>query len=370
MIRAVVAQLEIPTPEIRYDRCLRARLNSGDPATAELARCTTCAAACPQLAVSCTTGVTIGTDRCNSCGLCASACPTDAIRDHGQRLARLDPFSGVSTLSIGCKLGSNDGATWGFPVMAVCGLSWQFLAAAALRCRATLRLDCRYCAGCTNGSGLPAVGTNRSRALSYLEAIGVHREITLVEEGAADPHDGGVSRREFFRTVFGRASGGARDLAGRYGLTRIPAGTVRELLWSAAQGANGGTAMPWAAFTVDSTCTGCARCTRVCPSGAWRIAADNTTRTLVFQEAKCLDCGACGAACPAGAIHRHDAGPVSAYDDEVVKATVRGKRCRRCGTFLEAGAAKLCGNCKKQASLVRSEDLSDGSNSRYTETRG
>ncbi|TVR67064.1 MAG: hypothetical protein EA427_14925 [Spirochaetaceae bacterium] len=136
------------------------------------------------------------------------------------------------------------------------------------------------------------------------------------KENAPDPHDGGVSRREFLRTVLARAGG----------------------------------------------------CTRVCPSGAWRVTTEGTTRTILFTQRECRDCGACVAACPVDAIHRHDAHGANAGEREVIGTAVKGKRCRRCGAFLERGApTALCANCSKQSSLIPSEYLSDRENSGYTD---
>jgi len=53
-------------------------------------------------------------------------------------------------------------------------------------------------------------------------------------------------------------------------------------------------------LTLDTgKCTGCRRCTEVCPHGVFEIA---NKRALIADKDACMECGACALNCPANAI--------------------------------------------------------------------
>jgi len=46
-------------------------------------------------------------------------------------------------------------------------------------------------------------------------------------------------------------------------------------------------------------CTGCGRCTEVCPHGVFRISGK---KAQIVGKDSCIECGACALNCPSGAI--------------------------------------------------------------------
>jgi NAD-dependent dihydropyrimidine dehydrogenase PreA subunit len=46
-------------------------------------------------------------------------------------------------------------------------------------------------------------------------------------------------------------------------------------------------------------CTGCGRCTEVCPHAVFKI---GNRKALIVDRDRCIECGACMMNCPAGAI--------------------------------------------------------------------
>jgi NAD-dependent dihydropyrimidine dehydrogenase PreA subunit len=51
-------------------------------------------------------------------------------------------------------------------------------------------------------------------------------------------------------------------------------------------------------FTADK-CTGCGRCTDVCPHGVFGM---ETGKAVIIDKNLCMECGACSRNCPASAI--------------------------------------------------------------------
>ena len=56
-------------------------------------------------------------------------------------------------------------------------------------------------------------------------------------------------------------------------------------------------------------CTGCKKCTAVCPHGVFNI---ENGKALILDKNSCMECGACAKNCPASAI-AVDAGVGCAY---------------------------------------------------------
>jgi len=53
-------------------------------------------------------------------------------------------------------------------------------------------------------------------------------------------------------------------------------------------------------LTLDTgKCTGCRRCTEVCPHGVFEI---SNKRALIVDKDACMECGACALNCPENAI--------------------------------------------------------------------
>lgn len=46
-------------------------------------------------------------------------------------------------------------------------------------------------------------------------------------------------------------------------------------------------------------CTGCGRCSEVCPHGVFSV---NEKKARIEDKDRCMECGACAKNCPAGAI--------------------------------------------------------------------
>lgn len=374
MVRVLLSQFDAPQPDVDYRRCLRSR----QAGAAAADRCTICRDACPQGAVSFRDGLRLEPGTCIACGVCAAACPTEAISHDERQFALLEQARAGTSVAFGCRvgrtLGSDDRRPWDAEAHAVCGLSWRFIAAAALqsatRC---VLLDCRNCTSCTHGAGRAAVASAARRAAAFLAALGIISSIEAVDSSADADDPATVSRRQFFRTIMGRAGKAAHDTANRYGFVRSKGKSVQDLLWNAvcetaivpkereptslagqpgSPCSPGSTCSPWGSFTVSADCSGCGECATACPRQAWSISSNANNRQVAFDMQACRDCGYCVSRCPQDAIRRV-ADPVPRpLQGARILATVAAHSCRRCRKSYPDLADGLCRNCAKQAALV------------------
>ncbi|MHB1652926.1 MAG: 4Fe-4S dicluster domain-containing protein [Desulfitobacteriaceae bacterium] len=94
--------------------------------------------------------------------------------------------------------------------------------------------------------------------------------------------------------------------------------------------------LPFYQAVVESACTLCGSCTRICPEGAIREISREYSKQMLFNMAKCVGCRECERNCPEEAIRLEKAidltpiieeKPVLLLEDKVMK-------CRKCGKAL------------------------------------
>jgi len=51
---------------------------------------------------------------------------------------------------------------------------------------------------------------------------------------------------------------------------------------------------------IPEKCTGCAKCTEVCPHGVFTI---KNKKAVIIDKNRCMECGACAKNCPFGAVN-------------------------------------------------------------------
>ncbi len=84
------------------------------------------------------------------------------------------------------------------------------------------------------------------------------------------------------------------------------------------------------------TCTGCAACELICPTGTIEYVEKGIQRIFSYSHYQCISCGACICTCPEGAAElRHEIGPKKFF--QVLKKqairSVELKICQRCGAL-------------------------------------
>jgi NAD-dependent dihydropyrimidine dehydrogenase PreA subunit len=86
-------------------------------------------------------------------------------------------------------------------------------------------------------------------------------------------------------------------------------------------------------------CTGCGRCTEVCPHGVFRLETGNGRKAAIADRDVCMECGACAKNCPATAVTvRAGVGCAAA----IVKSMFTGGE-PTCGCGDGTGGSACCG---------------------------
>jgi ferredoxin len=370
-------------PDFRANRCTRFRYRYSE--------CRRCADACPHEAISLSDeGATLIANACKDCGLCVSAChtgawsspsfkPIDLLREAIQR----------PTFSLACEpSGCGPAADATVPCLGAIDAVW--LAYMAKRRIPVTLHGSGHCAECVHGkSGADQLGLN-------LEALGELRKAAtppaadgepprpapdwlmpvLAQDqrapGARDKAAGksavAASRRQLFRRIF-RHAGDAPAAPGpgggppAQGPTKVPEKTIRagayavseqrELLQIVCKNKDDRPfpvafheALPLMQLSLQSGCTLCEACFRVCPTGAIQIEENPGDWALTFQADRCVACEVCLEVCQPRVL---DA--ASAFDARPEQAAITlirqtKQRCARCDRhFVSPSPQKTCPVC-------------------------
>lgn len=368
-----------PLAPVGYDatRCLHARK--------PWVECTRCRDACPaDCLVLVDRSLSIDGSACLGCGRCTSACPTQALVAEG-----FDLRPGLPVATIGCARQA-DLSPDAIRLPCLGGLHINDLLALLERMpEGAVRLaGDTPCTDCPGGAKDAAPGrrlvaeiepvlrsssvpADRLAARSIPSSLpdGNSRSRSAAPNRPAGPT---ASRRAFFsglgRAVSDRIVRKAAEAQtlrlpatpGDPGGPREPIATVRALdtrLYMKALAARSGTlpdTIVLPRITASDACCLHGGCTRLCPTGALRIADRGAVRELRFDAAQCIDCGACVRACPERALTIEPPAwrDFSEGDAVLARAAIAG--CTRCGEPVPARSTEgLCDHCSKSAGLAR-----------------
>lgn len=329
----------LPRPTLRAASCTR-RHGSG---------CAVCADACPRDALSVPATddpLRLDAEACIGCGLCVPACPTGALAGVGptagelvDRVADARASFPADAVVVRC-LPAQKVAAPPYPASAVvpclASVDPEALAAAAAGVgHGALVLERAACEYCPVASVRRVARTLRTAAaLAASVAPGVAVSDLLLTAGE-DPSPAAApgprrSRRSLFQPPTPRREA-ATD-------------TPRALLLQVAPDA------PLPHVAVDASCTACAACSRVCPTGAlgWTGSADHPD--LEFDPRACVGCAECVRVCAEDAIHLEGRRP--GPHGPVVVARVTRSRCARCRAILSPGESVTCSRCAARRGIL------------------
>lgn len=347
--------------------------------------CRVCIPACPADALSGTEdGLVVSAESCTGCGICVTACPFEALGiaglTPGQLAAEvgalLEPTaeSGTSRAIVYVPPSGSEALerlrisalgkplTY-LPVRVPCSsivtAEWLLapLAAGAVAVRVvSCGPECEHRCG---ESAAEAVAFARELVAGIgapPSAVGLLPPAGELPAGALDTPDPAASQPQ-------AAEDGPRESAAEFDISAAhrSATAIRSL---PALGESAfrleHEASPLGDVLIDpKTCTGCANCTRVCPTHALRWEEDPSRVAISFEHGLCVNCDICVELCPektSGAIEVIPAVDTAALTDSPrILYEQEQARCERCGEPM--GSVALIR--KIEASLRENKNIDD-----------
>ena len=363
--------MSIAAPDFRANRCTRYRYRYSE--------CRRCADACPHDAITLSDeGAALDPARCQNCGLCISACHTGAwSSDTFNPIDLLRQAIKQPTWSLAC---APSGATADARVPCLGAIDGVTLAYLAKR-RIPLTLHgSTHCTECAHGAKGAAQLTLNLAALGVLheatEAADspVHWTMPVLAADTRQSRPTGrtgqgdefvAARRQLFRRLVGR---GVDEVvratklpgepmpvpekairAGPYALTER-----RELLQIVCQQKEDRPfnvriheALPLMQLTLQSGCTVCEACFRVCPTGALQIEENPGDWALTFQIDRCVACEACLEVCQPRVLDATAICDARSEQPARVLLSLNKQRCSRCDRhFVSPSPERTCPICR------------------------
>lgn len=359
-------------PDFRASRCTRFRYRYSE--------CRRCADACPHDAILLSDeGATLMGNKCQNCGLCVSACHTHAWTSPAfEPIDLLRQAIKKTAWSLACEP-SGCGGDAMVPCLGAVDAVW--LAYLAKRGIAVSLRGTGHCDPCVHGKTGPAQLKLNLEGLDLLWAAARQGAgddsplpvwlLPVVAQEAGRPgareKDTGksaqaASRRHLFRRIFN--PGGqpvASAEAGRHG--KVPAKAIRagpyavseqrELLQIVCRQKEEPPfpvtlheSLPLMQLSLQSGCTLCEACFRVCPTGALQIVENPGDWALTFQTDRCVACEVCLEVCQPRVLDAavsFDARPEQAPITLISRTKQRCSRCDR--HFVSPTPEKTCSIC-------------------------
>ena len=360
-------------PEFRASCCTRFRYRYSE--------CHRCADACPHDAITLSDeGATLVAHKCKDCGLCISACHTNAWSDTSfkpidlLREAIKKPAWHFACQPSGC---SGDALV---PCLGAVDAVW--LAYMAKRNIPVSLHGSDHCAECAHGkTGLAQLTLNLDAVDQLLASANQSRppDSPLIQwilpglpQDARTPRQkersviksaGTASRQHLFRRIFRRsadkpiqaaaegAPGKVADKAIRAGSYRVS--EQRELMQIVCKQKEDQPftvslheALPLMQLTLQSGCTLCEACFRVCPTGALQIVENPGDWALTFQTDRCVACEVCLEVCQPRVLDAAVSFDARPEQPPITLISQTKQRCARCDRhFVSPAPRKTCAVC-------------------------
>ena len=297
--------------------------------------CTKCQEICPKQAISLRQ---VNPELCDSCGLCTAICPVGAIETRCSYEKKLNACRQSQEPLLLCQkaLPERGFACLGFLDRR---LLW------AMASGRQLEIDISRCEACN-----PQVYAWLSAELDACNAAlreADQPQIAYVHVEPKAPEERTVSRRNFFRELFGAAVQTAEVIARP--LEEGAPVFFDEAQWIRAQQPVQSRLFPQLQLVGD--CNGCGMCGMICPEKAITVEQSETRLALHFDPFACKACGLCSAHCAREALTLEPQGS----QPDGFELVVELPRCKSCGKpFRPIGDADVCLECHQKQGMFGS----------------
>lgn len=357
-------------PEFRANCCTRYRYRYSE--------CRRCVEACPHEAIDLSdAGASLVVDRCRDCGLCISACRTGAWSTADFKPIELlreaikKPTWSVACVPSGCEADAT------VPCLGAMDAAW--LAYMARRGIPVSLKGSGHCGECAHGDRGSAQLQLNLDAVDALHRASGARDTDAVSRGWSMPvlapdREGSTQRkvrgeasrhspdrRGFFRRVFRSGEKQAESLATARSTNKqaIRAGAYvlpeqRELLQIVCNFKSDKPCvttlhdgLPLMQLTLQTGCTLCEACFRVCPTGALQIVEDPDNWALTFLTDRCVACEVCLEVCQPRVLDAAASFDLRAEQPAVTLISRTKQRCSRCDRhFASPSPETTCVVCR------------------------
>ncbi len=344
-------------PEFHDRNCTRYRFRYSE--------CAACADACPHDAIALTDeGITISETACQNCALCTAVCPTEAPTAHNfQRVEILRRSVAKQAVTFACAASGNQADE---TVPCLGALDAAMLVTLVQRGVAVTFAGTQLCSSCPKGKVAQRLLTRHLEAVELLrQTIGNEKWASIsVSTGGNAKMEHDASRRHLFRRFLGKPANDIVEDTSDYMSQPAPMKAVRiaapvrtdsrdllqKLFDTTPEDAS---ALPHheglfaAAIELDSGCTACEACARVCPTGAINIGESAVSWALLFQFSRCVGCGVCLEVCQPRVLRFAETMSELSDARKIVSLHARAKqRCNRCDRFfISAQPEEACPVC-------------------------
>ncbi|MEJ2228170.1 MAG: 4Fe-4S dicluster domain-containing protein [Alphaproteobacteria bacterium] len=344
-------------PEFHDQNCTRYRFRYSE--------CAACADACPHDAIVLSDeGITISETACQNCALCTAVCPTEAPT--AQNFPRVDILRRAiarQTVTFACAASGKEADEI---VPCLGALDAVMLATLAQRGVEVTFAGTQLCSSCPKGKVAQRLLTRHLEAVEHLRQTMGNTNWAAIRvstgEDAKMTHN--ASRRHLFRRFLGKPVNDMVEDTSDFGSQPAPMKAIRIAAPIRTTGRNllqklfdttpdNAPVLPHheglfaAAIQLDSGCTACEACARVCPTGAINIGESAVSWALLFQFSRCVGCGVCVEVCQPRVLRFAEAMSELSDANKIVPLHARAKqRCNRCDRFfISAQPEEFCPVC-------------------------
>lgn len=327
----------------------------------QLSSCNRCVESCPGSALKLDGNLQVDFEKCVECMVCTTVCPTDVFTDKNYK-NYFEQMDGRDIIEIGCQkqAETNEGIT----IPCLKSLDGTMLIYALNQNKKIyIKYNESSCEKCAfNFENISSVIEELVDKMRYIKGSDYQIYIINNEESVGDQQR--FSRRDLFSFFTKRIQSNlVSPLIDEEEITnkereKIDLSQKRQLFNRLLQKVNidsgsllSITDCKSACVNIGAQCTGCLKCTQVCPTGALFFEEDNEFMIMKQNLQACVNCKSCEEVCGAKALSlSNDQVLLSDYFSEQSRLVFRYKKkyCKMCGETMTEQSKDLCIDCENK----------------------